>query len=496
MAFKGLSEDTFSVQLFPITELKKDSLNPRDYLDYSTLIKVRKEPLAPDNATIQTASVLVQDGVRLMADDVDRATGEVGKGHEAAVQTKCVPFRSGDLLLHKYAVRIGRIGIARFDGNADSHFMVLKPQIGKHFLLLALRSRPVLVQLPFREVARPGVWKTDIERCKIPRLNNSSEGDIEEFLEEIYALRARAKQVIFDVHENFDQAVQKGVPKDNAFLHYTDELVDDTLDPGHYFLKALELLFPDHVLLDNEVHIDYPSSLNAGTKFSAMTLADYDRMGIMPLNPKSVENLWDKNYAEPSNIILNRLQSGEQRSAKAVVVLAALDYLKDLGVTVRVGKHGTEIAVYDQLFILSMKKEAQLSPHYLSLFFNSVLFQHIFEFMMGGSTGRQRIRKTKLKLVRVPTFREEKMEAFSEALRICMEILSETFRMLLTLSALFERVVIGDAAETEIKNYIKSERRKLSSLSSKAVPRAQEAAKETEKLVYVMGTAKPSSVHS
>jgi hypothetical protein len=145
-----------------------------------------------------------------------------------------------------------------------------------------------------------------------------------------------------------------------------------------------------------------------------------------------------------------------------------------------------------------MKKGAQLSPYYLSLFLNSVLFQHIFEFMMGGTTGRQRMRKTKLKLVRVPTFKDGKMDAFSETVRTCMEILSETLRMLLTVSRLFEQIILDMRGEGENRRYTKSEQSKLSELASKSLAGVRKVAKTTENPVYVVGTpgVPNSSVHS
>lgn len=58
-----------------------------------------------------------------------------------------------------------------------------------------------------------------------------------------------------------------------------------------------------------------------------------------------------------------------------------------------------------------------------------------------GSTGRQRLRKSKLKLVKFPILSEHMMRAFSEATRICMEVFSETLRMLIELVQKYESVV-------------------------------------------------------
>ena len=65
--------------------------------------------------------------------------------------------------------RIGRVGLATFDGNAENEFMTIKAfGISCYYLLLALRSVSVLRQLPFRETARPRTKKNDIDRVLIP----------------------------------------------------------------------------------------------------------------------------------------------------------------------------------------------------------------------------------------------------------------------------------------------------------------------------------------
>ena len=90
---------------------------------------------------------------RLFAGDVDRVTGEV---YEPSINENldilCTKFTSGDILFHKMGFRIGRVGLATFDGNAENEFMTIKAfGISCYYLLLALRSVSVPRHCPLRD---------------------------------------------------------------------------------------------------------------------------------------------------------------------------------------------------------------------------------------------------------------------------------------------------------------------------------------------------------
>jgi hypothetical protein len=224
--------------------------------------------------------------------------------------------------------------------------------------------------------------------------------------------------------------------------------------------------------------------LNAGEDFTAITLSDYRYEGIVPQNLKGVKQLWEKNYAKPNEMILNRLHSRGETMAKATVVLPNTSYLKETGLTLKRSNSTVEIPIYDQLFILKMKREATVSPYYLSVVLNSALFQNMFAFMMTGSTGRQRIRKTKLALVRLPILSDHMMRAFSEATRISMEVLSETLRMLISLHGLYQNVVYGKERPEAISNLISEEKETLKLLEGNSIENAEKFASETLNLEY------------
>jgi predicted alpha/beta hydrolase len=70
--------------------------------------------------------------------------------------------------------------------------------------------------------------------------------------------------------------------------------------------------------------------------------------------------------------------------------------------------------------------------------------------------------------------------------------------MLLTVSRLFEQIILDMRGEGENRRYTKSEQSKLSELASKSLAGVRKVAKTTENPVYVVGTpgVPNSSVHS
>ena len=483
MAFIKVEENPYTSKLVDLSELTEKTFNPRDYIDLSSDIKVNHESL-DTLADVGGASLEGVSVKRVKSNHVDRATGEMYKPLGEPENVACLKFKKGDILFHKYAGRIGRIGIAPFDGVADNHFMRIRPlRVDGHYLLLALRSVPMLLQLPFRETARPGVWNDDLEKLRIPRLSDLEE-EVGDFVRKIFELRTRAKAVLKGLLESFDMAISSKMPTDYSFFMEANTLSEQTLDPGYYFMKAIEMMFPKHIILGKEVDIIYPSSLNAGDKYKAITLSDYRFEGIVPLNLKGVKRLWKKNYARPSDLILNRLHSRGEKIAKATVILSRIDYLKDVGLTLDHSDGEVRIPIYDQLFILKFKRSSKVSPYYLSVVFNSNLFQRMFKFMMSGSTGRQRLRKTKLAIVRLPILSDHMMKAFSEASKISLEVLSETLRMLIQLHRIYEEFVYGKKKPMVISDLIKKERKTLKTLEGNSVEVAEKLALETSKLEY------------
>jgi hypothetical protein len=439
-------------------------------------------------AETETERAVVAGNKRLFSGGIDRVSGEVlpqtvsleNEGKDVS----CVAFHKNDILFHKIGARIGRIGLTDFDGYGENEILTVKPvSINGYYLLTALRLQDVLIQLPFRETARPRIKRNDIRNLMIPRLGDAEE-DIGNFVSEIFDLRKRARNVLNGLLDNFDRAISAKMPTDYSFLMATQTISEETLDPGSYFIKAISVMFPQHEVLDNVARIMYPPSLNVGNSGTALTLNDYRFEGIVPQALKSVDRLQRKNFASPGDIILNRLQSGEEKVAKATVVLEDLDYLSRVNLTLDISDDAVKVPIYDQLFILKMKKSSEVSQYYLSVIFNSKLFQYLFLFLMSGSTGRQRLRKSKLKLVKFPILSEHMMRAFSEATRICMEVFSETLRMLIELVQKYESVVRGESPVDDLALLIDREQDKIETLKGNCLQEAQIELLKTDALDY------------
>ena len=487
MAFISVTENVFDSTLVDVNKLHDDSFNPSDYIKFSTRMKTKLDKLSCITE-IKKERATVANSKRLFSRGVDRATGEViqpsPNGISLEKKVSCIKFHKGDILFHKIGARIGRIGLADFDGYGENEYLTIKPtSINGHYLLIALRIPDVLVQLPFRETARPRIKRKDVQNLMIPRLVDVEE-EIGSFVSEVFDLRKRARAVLNGLLDNFDKAITAKMPTDYSFLLETQTLSEDTLDPGSYFMKIISVMFPEHEVLDNVVKIIYPPTLNAGDKHTAITLNDYRFEGIVPQVLKSVDHLGKKNFAESRDIILNRLHSGKENIAKATVVLHRLRYLERVNLTLDISDDEVRVPIYDQLFILKMKKPVKISPYYLSVLFNSKLFQYMFLYLMSGSTGRQRLRKSKLKRVKFPTLKEYMMRSFSEATRICMEVFSETLRMLIELVQTYESVVRNESQIENLTLLIKKERIKIEELKGNSLEEAMIELSKTATLDY------------
>jgi hypothetical protein len=487
MAFISVTENKFVSTLVDVNRLNEKSFNPSDYFEFSTRMKTSLDKLS-SIAETKIRRALVAGNKRLFSGGIDRVTGEVlpqsvsveSEGEEVS----CVEFHKNDILFHRIGARIGRIGLTDSDGYGENEILTVKPvNINGYYLLTALRLQDVLIQLPFRETARPRIKRNDIRNLMIPRLGKV-EADIGNFVGEIFDLRKRARNVLNGLLDNFDKAISAKMPTDYSFLMATQTISEETLDPGSYFIKAISVMFPQNEILDDIARIIYPPSLNAGNSGTALTLNDYRFEGIVPQALKSVDRLQSKNFASLGDLILNRLQSGEEKVAKATVVLKDLGYLSRVNLTLDIADDAVKVPIYDQLFILKMKKSSKVSPYYLSVIFNSRLFQYLFLFLMSGSTGRQRLRKSKLKLVKFPILSEYMMKAFSEATRICMEAFSETLRMLIELVQKYESVVRGESPIDDLTLLINREQGKIVTLRGNCMQEAATELLKTDALDY------------
>jgi len=484
MAFTSVSEDVFSSTLVEVKKLNDESFNPSDYAEFTTPMKTELSELSTI-ASILARRSTTTNSRRVLSEGVDRATGEVLQPlimEQDENEISCVRFDKDDVLFHKVRARIGRIGIADFDGCCENEFLTVKPtKINALYLLLALRTPDVLVQLPPRETARPRIKRKDVSRLKIPRL-----GDVEEqmgtFISRVFVLRKRARTVLKGLLDNFDKGISSKMPLDYSFSIDVQTLSDDTLDPGFYFMKALEWTFPKNMEINDSFTIIQPSSAKSGTNFAIVTVKDFEFEGIKPLLPKKADAVPLKAFAKVGDVILNKMHSKEKAIAKATVIGKNLGYLRETGLSVREFEGEIRVPVYSELFILRQKPCAYegLSPYYLALMLNSRLFQHMFAFIMSGSTGRQRIRKEKLMKVKVPTLETHMMKSFSEACHICLEVSSETLRMLTLFSKLYENVVRGYVKAEELISFIRKETECLKELEGNAI---EEAASETLKTV-------------
>ena len=485
MAFSELGNYPYSLQLIDLSKINKKTFNPSDYFDSTSNIVIKTDKLSFVSA-VRTHLIESTGGVkRITADLVDRTTGEIIEPTlEEFQKLNCVVCDKGDIIFHKYSCRVGRIGLIQNDGFAEHHFIRIKPEkIRNNYLLLALRSIPVLEQLPYRETSRPGLRKSDVESLSIPRLGDSIEQKLDFFLTEIYEVRKRIHILFNGLMNNFNNALRWTLPKEGAFLAGSALFTSQTLDPGYYVMRLIDANFKRSERLGDSVNIIYPPSLNAGEKSTALTLSDYRYEGILPEHIKGVDEIHPKNFAKPGDLILNRLQSGDDRPAKATVVVPGLEYLSDFGVMVEGMGKDAKVPIYDQLFILKQKEDSKLNPYYLNLFFNSDLYQAVFIHIMGGSTGRQRIRKTRLQDLKVPLMEDGQMESLSTASKIALETQSSTFRILTELSRLYEDVCKGETQAELIDSFIE-EHSKDVSVATASVRKAERILPKIENLVY------------
>jgi hypothetical protein len=189
------------LELIDSSKLSSTSFNPVDYMDLSSTIKTQLEPLSKV-ADIKAPLVKLEGMLRrVMGIDIDRVTGEVLlPDQEKWKRVDCLRFESGEILFHKYTGRIGRVGLANFQGVGSNHYVSIKPkQIDPSYLLIALRDRSAMRQLPIRESTfREGIHRTDLEKLKIPRLG-LIEDEIAEFVEDIFDVSWTAEEFQFSI---------------------------------------------------------------------------------------------------------------------------------------------------------------------------------------------------------------------------------------------------------------------------------------------------------
>lgn len=487
MVFTDVCENTFREILVKVHSLKEESFNPCDYIGFSTLMKTPLDEL-DSIANISSERTWASSNQRIFSAGVDRVTGEVflpshTKGEEETIN--CIRFNQGDILFHKIGARIGRIGLTDFSGYGESEFLTIKANtVNAYYLLLALRAFDVLTQLPFRETARPRIKRKDIEHLKIPRLGELEDA-IGQFVSRVFSLRKRARIVLNDLLETFDNAISAKMPTDYSFLMPVQDMTEKTLDPGYYFIKVVEVMLPNYAKLLECVDIIHPPTLERGDKYHVVTAKSYRFEGLVPETPRGVSNIEKKNLVHETDILINRIISTEKIPWKATVVPAQFDYLKSFGLTVQHSEDGRlEIPVSEDLFILRKRLDAPASPYYVVLVLNSLLCRAFLNWTMGGSTGMQVIKKSRLGEIRLPLLETHVMKAFSVATEISLQVLSETLRTLVLLSDLYEKVIRGEASPEQINELIQKELTTIQELEGNALNHLAQALLETRKLKY------------
>lgn len=456
MVFDDLETPPFIVQLIAQSDLKASSFNPQDYFDFVAAIHVDTSVL-DDVADLSTDIVKTAYSVkRVMSHHLDRTTGQVIPPTLEEFGTIPVrPFHKGDVLFHDVRARIGRIGIAHFDGVAQGHIFGIRARdIDPHYLNLAVRSEVVLRQLPFRETTRPAVRPRDVKALRIPRIGDGLEKTIGEFLSEMFRLREAARKILHDILDNLNRAIEPAIPDEPAFLVDLGELTENTLNPGDYILDDLLARFRRTARLDSLVEVIQPHSLDPGDGYSAIALNDYSFEGVSPVSLQKTDRLWDANYAVPGDVLYNKLHSRQETPGKATVILPDMGYLDAVGLTVDEREGQLLVPVYPEIFILRLKPGASISPYYLSLVLNSELSQLVFVYMMGG-TGHRRLRKDKLAKIKIPLLAGGMMEAFSEAVEISLTIRSTTLRYLAELSRTYKDVIGGEGETSDLEELIR-----------------------------------------
>lgn len=466
MVFDDMETAPFVVQLIPLDELDPKTFNPADYMDFAAAIRTAVSPLK-DVADVETKVERSAFSVtRVMSAHVDRATGQVLQPtDEEFGNITCRVFRKNDILFHKVRARIGRIGIADFEGLAETEFLPIRSHdIDPHYLTVAVRTEMVLRQLPFRETTRPRVRKTDIERLKVPRIGVEIERPVGSFLASIFSLRRRSHEFLYELMANFDKALKPVVPEQLTFLVDVDTLTEKTLNPGVYSIDILQSALGPSVEIGTIVEVIQPHALEPGQGYTAVALNDFSFEGIHPVRLQKAIKLWDTNYAVPGDVLYTKLHSRKETPGKATVILEDMAYLHMAGLTVDECDGVLRVPIYPEVFILRLKDGAPMTPFYLALALNSELFQLLFQHMMGGTSGRQRIRNSRLKRLAVPLLPEQMMNAFSDGVETCLRAQSGTFGLTVQLARAVEDYIGGDVPLSAIEDLIESGKERLAYL--------------------------------
>jgi hypothetical protein len=484
MVFDDLETPPFIVQLIALSDLKASSFNPQDYLDFRATIHTSTSTL---KAVADISKKVVKTGhsfKRVMSSHIDRSTGQVLQPTlEEFGHIPVRPFQAGDTLFHKVRARIGRIGIADFEGFAEGDIIAIRPHdIDPHYLTLVLRTEVVLRQLPFRETTRPRVRVSDVKSLWIPRIGGEVERAIGSFRSEMLRLREAARKILHEILDNLNRAIEPAMPKEPAFLVDVDELTENTLNPGDYVLDDLLSQFRRTIVLGSAVEVIQPHSLDPGNGYSAIALNDYSFEGVSPVSLQKTDQLWETNYAVPEDVLYNKLHSRGETPGKATVILPDMSYLDAVGLTVYEREGQLLVPVYPEIFILRLRPGAPISPYYLALVLNSELSQLLFFYMMGGTSGRQRLRKEKLVKVKIPLLASGMMEAFSEAVEICLKVRSTTLRYLAELSRRSEDVIGGEGETSDLEELIRQGNEDIEGLLA-SLQGIERAAKLTSKAI-------------
>lgn len=299
MAFFELSEQPFTEELVKLEKLNNNSFNPMDYISTEAKLKIETSKLF-QIANTEVNSIKVQgETKRVLARYVNRTTGEVIEpSYNEILNINCSKFEKGDILFHKMGFRIGRIGLSDFEGVAENEFASIKPfDVDGHYLLFALRSIPVMEQLPFRETSRPRIKKEDIQNLLIPRLDKL-ELKIGDYIRRIFHLRKRTRMVLRGLEDNFNNALKDFISHEEAFFEDVNTLTSESFDPGNHYSALLENHLDLAVPLDQIADVFHPDTVDRGDQHMIITASSYTKDGIHPEYPRDVVSLCDSNFAK------------------------------------------------------------------------------------------------------------------------------------------------------------------------------------------------------
>lgn len=449
MVFRDLKDGRFIFKTLASESLDNSSFNPHVYFPLEEKIKVDTVLLKRVCRVVQSSKPVDEDGFRVGAKHIDRSTGEITHPPLFHITSNCVEISKGDIIFHKLSPSSRNIGLALFDSYGVSDIAVIKlkepKKIDNCYCLFALRSRPVIEQFVPRETTRNRVPKNDIENIKIPRLGGT-ESKISDMLSLIFLIRNQSKEEIYAEIEKIDGRISEMIQIPTFFYSELEKLSSYRLDPGFY----VPIDLPEEMswtYLNSEAKVIHPNLVETGDSYKALSLDDFRVEGVMPEKLKNAKEIKDSNWAKPSDILTNRMRSKKEKRSRTTVLLNELEYLSSYDLTMEDSK----ILVYEHIFIVRMRSNSKISPFYLMTILNSEYYQSYFTIKGYGST-KWYISKEDLKNLQIPLFEDEK--EIADTVESSLEKLSKTYKALIELEEIFEKVVYGEIEQIEINDFL------------------------------------------